>query len=258
MAKAKGKTTSVAAGIPTKYLYNGILISLAGILFGSLNHLAVTFNSVEAQDASGIVPWIISIGIESGMMVIAFGVSLRRRRKEKAGFLMAGLSFFAFINFFSNIYYSFSTYTHIRNLKWSDVQDVDSLVVITILVLSGSLPVLIMMLAELQSLFFVQLKSEEFSLKIAEEKERKKLEKSERLAAKRPRSSSKKIDETEPTALATNSDEEQEEEIEEEAEEEVEEEDSVAVSPLNDIEDVPAAPVEKKNGTRRRPVRRNK
>lgn len=179
-SKASGRGAAaanlVSSGIPTKWLYNAIIGSLFAILFGSVNHLAATYASIEPKNSLGVVSWIISIGIEAGMIAIAFGIAEKRRRKEGAGMLYFFLSFFAFINFFANVYFAYSIYTDIRNLKMADISKVDSLVTATILILSGSLPVLALTLSELQSLFFVKLKQEEYSLKVQEEKERKKQE----------------------------------------------------------------------------------
>lgn len=148
----------------TKYIYYGILVSLIAILMGSVSHLAYTFASLEVKqnDGSyGYVSWILAIGIESGMLAIAFGFTERRRRKEGTTDLLLYLFFFGLINFYANTYYAISTYTDVRNLKMKDVEGLDALIRITIGFLSSSLPLLVIALTELLSIFAVKMKQEE-------------------------------------------------------------------------------------------------
>lgn len=155
----------------TKYIYYGIITSLIAILMGSVSHLAYTFASLEVKQTDGsygYVSWILAIGIESGMLAIAFGFTERRRRKEGTGDLLAYLFFFGLINFYANTYYAISTYTSVRNLTMSDVEGLDLLIRITIGFLSSSLPLLVIALTELLSIFAVKMKQEE--------KEQRKLE----------------------------------------------------------------------------------
>lgn len=159
-------------GIKSKYIYIGILISLVGVLGGSLSHLSYTFGTLE-QDGSGMISFIISAGIEFGQLAIAMGVAERRRQKKSAKDLIFYLFCFAFINFFGNVYHSASVYTGILNLKMENLMNIDRLVSTTIFILSGALPVLALSLTELQSIFFQKWQTE----KIMEEKMKRDAEK---------------------------------------------------------------------------------
>lgn len=145
----------------TKLIYYGILISLISILLGSVSHLTYTFSTLEPKTDSGIVSFVISCGIEAGMLAVAFGVAERRRLKQSAKDLFAYLTAFGIINFFGNTYFAISVYTNVRNLKWADIQGVDFLVVLTVLMLSSSLPLLVIALTELLSIFQVKMTKEE-------------------------------------------------------------------------------------------------
>lgn len=148
----------------------GILISLVFVLFGSVSHLAYTFNTVEGA-GSHIVGWIIALGVESGLMWIAFGLSEKRKNNDKSRlwlltFFMFG---FCFINFVGNYYYGISRYLENEQLLYVDFLKVDLMIHFKTLLLSGSLPLIALALIEIYAIFTHR--------KGLEEKKQKRIEK---------------------------------------------------------------------------------
>lgn len=145
----------------TKYILYGIITSLVGILIGSISHLNYTFSTLEDPDSLGFVSLTLSIGIEAGMLGIALGVAEKRRLGQPAGTLWMFLLIFAFINFYANTYFAISIYKGERNLTWDQLTGIDNLVIATFVILSSSLPFLVLALTELYSIFRLKLLEEE-------------------------------------------------------------------------------------------------
>lgn len=147
----------------TKYIYYGTLISLIGILLGSLSHLAYFFGTGEAE---GVIAthWVIAIAMELGLMALGFGLVVikQQRRSELGLFIYLGL--FVFISLIGNTYYSLSVITGVKSLHLKDLKNIDPLVIFRIICSSSILPLLILVLTRLQSVFFLKWKAEERAL----------------------------------------------------------------------------------------------
>jgi hypothetical protein len=74
-----------------------------GILIGSVSHLSYTFYTLEEKDSLGFVSFTISLGIEAGMLAIAFGIAERRRAGRRIIDLLFYQVFFAAVNFYGNL-----------------------------------------------------------------------------------------------------------------------------------------------------------
>jgi hypothetical protein len=133
---------------------NGILVSLVFVLFGSVSHLAYTFNTVEVA-GSGVVGWIIAFGIESGLMWLAFGLSEKRKNNDKTRLILLTSFMFAFcfINFLGNYYYGISRYLENEQLLYADFIKVDQMIHYKTLLLSASLPLIALALIEVYAIF---------------------------------------------------------------------------------------------------------
>jgi hypothetical protein len=169
----------------TKAIYYGVLVSLMGILIGSVSHLSYTFYTLEEKDSLGFVSFTISLGIEAGMLAIAFGIAERRRAGRRIIDLLFYQVFFAAVNFYGNLYFAISVFKNKRNLTMMDITDVDPLILFTACFLSGSLPILALSLSELQSIFGLRVKQEEKQDTRKIEKEKKNLLKEEKRELKR-------------------------------------------------------------------------
>lgn len=132
----------------------GILVSLVFVLFGSVNHLAYTFNTIEGS-AAGFTGWVIALGVESGLLWIAFGMSEKRkvRDRERMWLLTFFMFCFCFINFAGNYYYGIARYVEKDHLLMVDFIKVDLMIHFKTLLLSGSLPLIALALIEVYSIF---------------------------------------------------------------------------------------------------------
>ena len=147
----------------TKYIYYATLISLAGILLGSLSHLAYFFGTGEAEGVE-VTQWVIALAMEVGLMALGFGlVVIKQQRKSELG-LVIYLGLFVCISLIGNTYYSLAVNANNRNLLLKDLQHIDPLVIFRIVCSSSILPLLILVLTRLQSIFFMKWKAEEKAL----------------------------------------------------------------------------------------------
>lgn len=139
--------------INPKLVYWAILSALILILYGSANHLAYSFGTLELEGINSI-SLAVAIGLEAAMLGIAFGVTERRRKKERYWDLIIYLIIFGMINFYGNMYHSISVFhAQKRYITMEDVMNLDKFVLLTIAVFSGSLPFLTLSLTELLSIF---------------------------------------------------------------------------------------------------------
>lgn len=126
------------------YVKFGILLSLVFVLFGSVSHLAYTYNTIE-KDNSGLVGWVLAFGIEMGLAWTAFGLkenkSIKGNEKE-AKRLVQYIWLFSIINFFGNYYYSVSMGLGIKSFTIEQFMLVNIMDHIKFSLLSASLPII--------------------------------------------------------------------------------------------------------------------
>lgn len=152
--------------IKTKYIVYGILLSLIGILIGSLSHLSMTYASLE-HSKEGFVSWILAMAIEAGLLAISFGIAERRRQNKSVRNLMVFLFLFGLINFFCNTNYSLSVLLDMDTFGWDKIITIDWYTLLKVFVTSSSLPILMLALTELYSIFLMKLKREQQEEKYA-------------------------------------------------------------------------------------------
>ena len=159
--------------IKTKYIYYGVMIALLLVLISSTNHIAFTYNSIETYAVDGassipleqkdvsIMSYLISAGFECAMLFLGIAVAERRRNKESTKDLTGFLWFFAFINFFCNLYFALSVNTKIPNLKLDDILRIDYFILFKHCLLAGSLPIVVLSLLEILTIFNKKMRREE-------------------------------------------------------------------------------------------------
>lgn len=144
----------------TRFILGVLKIGLLGIVLSSLYHLQYTFSTVEGGEGS-LVGWILAITVDAIFVTIVYGKSEYRKLKERSILLNISLAFFLLITLYGNTYYAISNYKGIYHLTLSDILDIDSLVIITFLLTSTSLPIMAITLVALNDLFSLKLEKEE-------------------------------------------------------------------------------------------------
>lgn len=191
--------------VKTKHLYYGIIISLAFILFGSVNHIAYAFGTLEKSKEINIVSAILALGTEIAMLMVGFGMAERRRNKQPAKDLGFYLIMFALINFYGNIYHAISVYKGEPNLKMVDVfgvpgdpsTGIDTLILFTSVFFSGTLPLIALALTELQSIYAYKIQKEHQDIENVKYREERKLKKEQEAAEKKESRKLKRLKELE-------------------------------------------------------------
>jgi biotin operon repressor len=112
-------------------------IALLLALFGSLRHVAHTFRSI---DNNAIWGWIQAIAVDAGLFALALGITQRRRLKRSTGWIWLGIVLFSVISIYANLTYAL-THTLDNTPTW--VLDIKPYV------LAGTLPILVLYLAEI-------------------------------------------------------------------------------------------------------------
>lgn len=194
--------------LKTKHLYYGIIISLAFILFGSVNHIAYAFGTLEKTKEANTVAIILALGTEIAMLMVGFGMAERRRNKQSAKDLIFYLFCFAIINFYGNIYHAISVYKGEPNLKMVDVfgdpsdpsSGIDKLILFTSVFFSGTLPLIALALTELQSIYAYKILKEQQEIKNAELKAERKRRMEQAALEKREARRLKKLNQLEKIA----------------------------------------------------------
>lgn len=112
-------------------------IALVLALLGSLRHVAHTFRSI---DNDAIWGWIQAIAVDAGLFALALGITQRRRLKRSTGWIWLGIVLFSVISIYANLAYAL-THTLDNTPTW--VLDIKPYV------LAGTLPILVLYLAEI-------------------------------------------------------------------------------------------------------------
>lgn len=178
----KEKKKSAISGNIAKFLFWTSIIALCLVLIASVKHVQVTYlsiESVEVQNSSEISwpAWTMSLGLELTLVISAYILAIKRRRKEKPEKIYTvGIWGATILNFFGNIYFSLATKIGHMDLTMNDLNSVDNLVLLRMLLISGTVCLIALLLLEYISFFYVQIKSEEQADKVQLEKDRKKEE----------------------------------------------------------------------------------
>lgn len=182
--KDKSKVTILTDNLTyqvTKFLYWGSIVSLVLILLASMRHVQEFYLSVESKDIRegdvvAFAPWAQAIGMEVALVIAAYVLALKRRRKETQEFLYKfGVWALIFLNFVGNMYAAM-----VAHKELSLVQDIfqdDRFHLLLLFLASGTIPLFSLMLLEYISFFFVQIKADEAQKKAKEAQERKAEEK---------------------------------------------------------------------------------
>jgi len=194
--------------IKTKHLYIGIIVSLAFILFGSVNHIAYAFGTLEKSKEVNFVSVILALGTEIAMLMVGFGMAERRRNKQSAKDLGFYLICFALINFYGNIYHAISVYKELPNLKMLDVfgdpsdpkSGIDGLILFTAVFFSGTLPLIALALTELQSIYAYKIQKEQQEIENIQWREERKIRKEQEEIEKKEARKLKKLKDLEKIA----------------------------------------------------------
>lgn len=119
----------------------GILASILFVLFGSVHHLAFTYNTIE-QDNMEYVGWIVALGIELALTLTAFGLREKTKMRDKDGknWLIFFIIVFCFINFFGNYYYGVASHLQNDNFTFLQFYNIDAMNHFKIILFSSSLP----------------------------------------------------------------------------------------------------------------------
>lgn len=146
--------------------------SLMAGLIGSVSHLAYSVGAYELS-GEGWISWIIAICVELGMLGISLGMADQRRKLSDPKYkpteldtkstvtLKRAMMLFAAVNVFGNAYYSFAVILNKPRFLLKDVQNnpdkIDEVTWAAILFFSIIVPALIYVMAELQSIYALNL-----------------------------------------------------------------------------------------------------
>ena len=113
-------------------------LALALALAGSLKHLAAVFATVDGNTLMG---WLQAIAIDVGLFALAYSIKQRKAANSSTKALWFGVGLFILISIYGNLYYGFVATSQVP--LWMEL--------VKPYVLAGSLPVLVLYLAELVS-----------------------------------------------------------------------------------------------------------
>lgn len=125
----------------------GILL----VVIGSLYHLQVVFNTFELNNH--YIGWILALTVELAYISITIGIVEYKKQNKVPIFLNLALLMFFVISVYCNTYYSFSVHLNKKVLVLDDIFEIDFLVLITIILISSSLPFMALVLVNVYSIF---------------------------------------------------------------------------------------------------------
>lgn len=120
---------------PQTLLWLALVLALAG----SLKHLAAVFASIDNDTVMG---WLQAVAIDAGLFALAYSIRVRRSAKRNTRPLWVGVVLFSGISIYGNLAYGLLSTSGALPL-WIDVSRP--------YILAGSLPILVLFLAELLS-----------------------------------------------------------------------------------------------------------
>lgn len=131
-------------------MINGVLwLAFMLALGSSISHLAWTFGTLEpaGHEWRG---WIPAVAVDAGLAALAYTIQQRKRAKRPTLFLWIGVAGFALISALANLYHALSVETH-GQTTLAAITSVDWLQLVKAVVLSATLPGLVLYLGEIVS-----------------------------------------------------------------------------------------------------------
>jgi len=126
-------------------LWAAYLLTLAA----SMGHVAWAFGTLEFA-GSAWVGWLAALAVDAGLAALAYGVQQRKRARRSARDLWAGVLLFAAISAFANLLHAMTAVTG-ETVTLVTFGTVDALALAKAVILSASLPVLVVYLGEVVS-----------------------------------------------------------------------------------------------------------
>ena len=131
-------------------LINGVLwLAFILAMLSSIQHIAWTFGTVE-QAGQAWLGWIPAVAVDSGLAALAYSIQQRRKAKRPVRGLWAGVGLFALISALANFYHALSVESGGLSTL-SAFARVDILLIAKAIILSATLPALVVYLSEIVS-----------------------------------------------------------------------------------------------------------
>jgi len=148
-------------------LWAAYLLTLAA----SMGHVAWAFGTLEFA-GSEWVGWLAALAVDAGLAALAYGVQQRKRARRSARDLWAGVLLFAAISAFANLLHAMTAVTG-STVTLATFGAIDALALAKTVILSASLPLLVVYLGEVVS-------SDDAQAALEAERERQRTERRER------------------------------------------------------------------------------
>jgi len=160
-------------------------------LAASLKHVAWAFGTLEfeGEQWNG---WLAALAVDAGLAALAYAIQQRRRAKRPVWTLWLGIALFAGISAFANLLHAMAVQINGQLVTVATFSQVDGLALAKAIVLSATLPLLVVYLGEIVS--------SDDAVAIAEaEQEAKRLERQEKRSTVQPKQLPVHIEQTEPS-----------------------------------------------------------
>lgn len=118
-------------------------------LFASIGHVAWAFGTLEQIGNEG-AGWLAAGAVDLGLAALAYGIQQRKRAGRGARDLWIGVLIFAGISAFANLLHAIASEVS-GVIVWASFSTIDTLTLIKAVVLSASLPILVVYLGEIVS-----------------------------------------------------------------------------------------------------------
>ncbi len=118
-------------------------------LAASVSHLAWAFGTLEFS-GSEWVGWLAAISVDAGLAALAYGIQQRKRARRGARYLWVGVVVLSGISAFANLLHGLTATTG-EAVRLATFTIVDTLALAKAIVLSASLPILVVYLGEVVS-----------------------------------------------------------------------------------------------------------
>lgn len=118
-------------------------------LFASIGHVAWAFGTLE-QTGNEAAGWLAAGAVDLGLAALAYGIQQRKRAGRSARDLWIGVLVFAGISAFANLLHAIASEVS-GVIVWASFDTIDPLTLIKAIVLSASLPLLVVYLGEIVS-----------------------------------------------------------------------------------------------------------
>lgn len=134
---------------PARIINIALWIAFTLAIIASIQHLAWTFGTVELPGWQ-VLGWIPAVAVDAGLAVLAYAIQQRHRAKRPTRSLWFGAALFAGISALANFYHALAVESG-GNATLSELVSLDLLQVAKALVLSATLPALVVYLGEIVS-----------------------------------------------------------------------------------------------------------